>query len=186
MLYLESYDWELGALLNPRASTSWVNTPLRPYEASGTSGMKAALNGVAQPQRARRMVDRGLAENLTGWAIDRAAPRRARRQPLRQAGEPDRAALPEAQRMGAHASSTASASMAPSSTPTACWGNTSNAYFPQISPRRRSRSGSIFRQTPRSPPPARKHENPLSSKESKNSSVGEDETDSPLEETTLA
>ena len=43
--YIENYDWELGALLTQGVDV-WVNTPRRPYEASGTSGMKAALNGV--------------------------------------------------------------------------------------------------------------------------------------------
>ncbi|HME57456.1 MAG TPA: alpha-glucan family phosphorylase, partial [Terracidiphilus sp.] len=45
IVYLENYDWKLGALLNAGVDV-WVNTPQRPYEASGTSGMKAALNGV--------------------------------------------------------------------------------------------------------------------------------------------
>ena len=37
----------------------WLNNPMKPLEASGTSGMKAALNGVPSSQRARRLVDRG-------------------------------------------------------------------------------------------------------------------------------
>ncbi len=45
ILYLENYDWELGATLTQGVDV-WLNTPRRPYEASGTSGMKAALNGV--------------------------------------------------------------------------------------------------------------------------------------------
>ena len=38
----------------------WLNTPVRPFEASGTSGMKAAINGTAEPERARRLVGRGV------------------------------------------------------------------------------------------------------------------------------
>ena len=45
IVYLEDYDWSLGALLTAGVDL-WLNTPKRPYEASGTSGMKAALNGV--------------------------------------------------------------------------------------------------------------------------------------------
>jgi len=45
IVYLENYAWDLGAKLTAGADV-WVNTPKRPYEASGTSGMKAALNGV--------------------------------------------------------------------------------------------------------------------------------------------
>ena len=71
MLYLENYDWELGALLTQGVNL-WVNTPLRPYEASGTSGMKAALNGVPSLSVLDGWWIEGCAENLTGWAIERA------------------------------------------------------------------------------------------------------------------
>ncbi len=43
--FLEGYDLELGAALTAGADV-WLNNPLRPLEASGTSGMKAAMNGV--------------------------------------------------------------------------------------------------------------------------------------------
>ena len=45
VVYLENYDMALGKLLCAGVDI-WLNTPLRPQEASGTSGMKAALNGV--------------------------------------------------------------------------------------------------------------------------------------------
>ena len=45
VVFLESYDMEIGALLT-RGSDVWLNNPRRPKEASGTSGMKAAMNGV--------------------------------------------------------------------------------------------------------------------------------------------
>ena len=49
----------------------WVNTPRRPYEASGTSGMKAALNGVPSLSVLDGWWIEGCAENLTGWAIEK-------------------------------------------------------------------------------------------------------------------
>jgi hypothetical protein len=42
---LVNYDWKLGELMTARAD-AWLNTPKPPMEASGASGMKAALNGV--------------------------------------------------------------------------------------------------------------------------------------------
>jgi glycogen phosphorylase len=45
IVFLEGYDLELGAALTAGADV-WLNNPLRPFEASGTSGMKAAMNGV--------------------------------------------------------------------------------------------------------------------------------------------
>ncbi len=45
VVYLENYNMWLGRLLTSGVDV-WLNTPLRPQEASGTSGMKAALNGV--------------------------------------------------------------------------------------------------------------------------------------------
>lgn len=45
IVFLEDYDMEIGRLMT-RGSDVWLNTPRRPKEASGTSGMKAAMNGV--------------------------------------------------------------------------------------------------------------------------------------------
>ncbi len=45
VVFLENYDMEIGAHLT-RGSDVWLNNPRRPKEASGTSGMKAAMNGV--------------------------------------------------------------------------------------------------------------------------------------------
>ena len=47
----------------------WLNTPQRPQEASGTSGMKAALNGVPSLSVLDGWWVEGHAEGLTGWAI---------------------------------------------------------------------------------------------------------------------
>jgi starch phosphorylase len=71
ILYLENYDWELGAMLTQGVDV-WVNTPLRPYEASGTSGMKALLNGVPSLSVLDGWWVEGCAENVTGWAIEKA------------------------------------------------------------------------------------------------------------------
>jgi starch phosphorylase len=67
--YVENYDWEVGALLTQGVDV-WINTPRRPYEASGTSGMKAALNGVPSLSILDGWWIEGCAENTTGWAIE--------------------------------------------------------------------------------------------------------------------
>ena len=69
ILYLENYDWDLGEQLTNGVDV-WLNTPLRPYEASGTSGMKAALNGVPSLSVMDGWWVEGCAENITGWAIE--------------------------------------------------------------------------------------------------------------------
>jgi starch phosphorylase len=69
ILYLENYDWELGEQLTQGVDV-WMNTPLRPYEASGTSGMKAALNGVPSLSVLDGWWIEGCAEDITGWAIE--------------------------------------------------------------------------------------------------------------------
>jgi starch phosphorylase len=68
ILYLENYDWDLGEQLTGGVDV-WLNTPLRPYEASVTSGMKAALNGVPSLSVLDGWWIEGCAENVTGWAI---------------------------------------------------------------------------------------------------------------------
>lgn len=45
VIFLEDYEMDIARLL-VRGCDIWLNTPRRPYEASGTSGMKAAMNGV--------------------------------------------------------------------------------------------------------------------------------------------
>jgi starch phosphorylase len=69
IVYLENYDWDLGEQLTNGVDV-WLNTPRRPYEASGTSGMKAALNGVPSLSVLDGWWIEGCAENVTGWAID--------------------------------------------------------------------------------------------------------------------
>ena len=69
ILYLENYDWELGEQLTGGVDV-WLNTPRRPYEASGTSGMKAAMNGVPSLSVLDGWWIEGCAENITGWAVE--------------------------------------------------------------------------------------------------------------------
>jgi starch phosphorylase len=45
LVYLENYGWELARLLVAGVDV-WLNTPQPTLEASRTSGMKAALNGI--------------------------------------------------------------------------------------------------------------------------------------------
>jgi starch phosphorylase len=70
--YLPDYDLELAQLL-VAGSDVWLNTPLPPFEASGTSGMKAAFNGVPSLSVLDGWWVEGCIENLTGWSLDGAA-----------------------------------------------------------------------------------------------------------------
>jgi starch phosphorylase len=72
IVYLENYAWDLGALLTAGVDV-WINTPKRPYEASGTSGMKAALNGVPSLSILDGWWIEGCIEGYTGWAIEDGA-----------------------------------------------------------------------------------------------------------------
>ena len=68
IVYLEDYDMGLAAKLIPGVDV-WLNTPLRPLEASGTSGMKAAHNGVINFSVLDGWWVEGWVEGITGWAI---------------------------------------------------------------------------------------------------------------------
>jgi glycogen phosphorylase len=68
VVYLENYDLDLGKLLCSGVDV-WLNTPLRPQEASGTSGMKAALNGVPSLSVLDGWWVEGHIEGVTGWSI---------------------------------------------------------------------------------------------------------------------
>jgi starch phosphorylase len=83
IIYLENYDWNLGALLTAGVDV-WVNTPKRPYEASGTSGMKAALNGVPSLSILDGWWIEGCIEGFTGWAIEDGADDNAEAESLYQ------------------------------------------------------------------------------------------------------
>ena len=67
-VYLQNYDMRLASLLVPGVDV-WLNNPIRPLEASGTSGMKAALNGVPNFSVLDGWWIEGHIEGVTGWAI---------------------------------------------------------------------------------------------------------------------
>ncbi len=66
--YMPDYNIELAQALTAGADV-WLNTPLPPLEASGTSGMKAALNGVPSLSVLDGWWIEGCIEGVTGWAI---------------------------------------------------------------------------------------------------------------------
>lgn len=68
IVYLPEYNMELGKLLTSGVDI-WLNTPQPPLEASGTSGMKAALNGVPSLSILDGWWVEGCIEGVTGWAI---------------------------------------------------------------------------------------------------------------------
>ncbi len=68
IVYLENYDMQWARFLTSGVDL-WLNTPHRPYEASGTSGMKAALNGVPSLSVRDGWWIEGHFEGKTGWSI---------------------------------------------------------------------------------------------------------------------
>ena len=68
IVYLEGYDVKLGKLLTSGVDL-WLNNPMRPLEASGTSGMKAAMNGVPSLSVLDGWWIEGHIEGATGWSI---------------------------------------------------------------------------------------------------------------------
>jgi starch phosphorylase len=71
-VYLENYNMEIASKIIPGVDL-WLNTPLRPLEASGTSGMKAALNGVPNFSILDGWWIEGHIEGVTGWSIGAAS-----------------------------------------------------------------------------------------------------------------
>ena len=68
IVYLEDYDMRIAAMLTSGVDV-WLNTPLPPFEASGTSGMKAAHNGVINFSVLDGWWIEGYVEGVTGWSI---------------------------------------------------------------------------------------------------------------------
>jgi len=66
--YLTNYDMEVAKMLCAGVDV-WLNTPLPPMEASGTSGMKAAMNGVPSLSVLDGWWIEGHLEGVTGWSI---------------------------------------------------------------------------------------------------------------------
>lgn len=68
IVYIQNYDIGIAKMMTSGVDL-WLNTPRRPYEASGTSGMKAACNGVPQFSTLDGWWIEGCIENITGWSI---------------------------------------------------------------------------------------------------------------------
>ena len=68
IVYLSGYDMNMALDLVSGVDV-WLNTPLRPLEASGTSGMKAAFNGVPSLSVLDGWWLEGCLEGVTGWSV---------------------------------------------------------------------------------------------------------------------
>lgn len=71
--YIENYDMEFGKMITSGVDL-WLNTPQPPMEASGTSEMKAALNGVPSLSVLDGWWVEGHIEGVTGWSIGERRP----------------------------------------------------------------------------------------------------------------
>ena len=68
VIFLENYNMWLGRMLTSGVDV-WLNTPLRPNEASGTSGMKATFNGVPNLSVLDGWWAEACNHGINGWAI---------------------------------------------------------------------------------------------------------------------
>lgn len=66
VIFLENYDMTIGSMLT-RGSDIWLNNPRRPLEASGTSGMKAAMNGVLNCSILDGWWPEACIDGVNGW-----------------------------------------------------------------------------------------------------------------------
>jgi len=71
VVFLDDYNMEVGGKITSGVDL-WLNTPQFPLEASGTSGMKAALNGVPSLSILDGWWVEGHIEGITGWSIGEA------------------------------------------------------------------------------------------------------------------
>jgi glycogen phosphorylase len=69
LAYLPDYGMRLGALITGGVDV-WLNNPRAPMEASGTSGMKAVLNGVPNLSIRDGWWGEGAIEGVTGWVVE--------------------------------------------------------------------------------------------------------------------
>ncbi|EYE88364.1 alpha-glucan phosphorylase [Fervidicella metallireducens AeB] len=68
VVFLENYDMEIGMMLT-RGADIWLNNPRKPLEASGTSGMKAAMNGVLNLSILDGWWPEACNHGINGWQI---------------------------------------------------------------------------------------------------------------------
>ena len=73
VVYVENYEMEIAAKIVAGVDL-WLNNPMKPLEASGTSGMKAALNGVPSLSVLDGWWIEGHVEGVTGWSIGGVEP----------------------------------------------------------------------------------------------------------------
>jgi starch phosphorylase len=66
VVFLQDYDMAIGKMLT-RGCDIWLNNPVRPMEASGTSGMKAAMNGVLNLSTLDGWWPEGCKHGVNGW-----------------------------------------------------------------------------------------------------------------------
>ena len=71
IVFLDDYNMDLGGKITAGGDL-WLNTPQYPLEASGTSGMKAALNGVPSLSILDGWWVEGHIEGVTGWSMGEA------------------------------------------------------------------------------------------------------------------
>lgn len=69
VVFLENYNMEIANLM-VQGCDVWLNNPVRPLEASGTSGMKAAMNGVLNLSVVDGWVGEGPQHGVSGWLLD--------------------------------------------------------------------------------------------------------------------
>jgi starch phosphorylase len=73
IVFLENYDMAVGRALTSGCDV-WLNNPIRPLEASGTSGMKAAMNGVLNVSILDGWWPEGCEDGVNGFAIGKGEP----------------------------------------------------------------------------------------------------------------
>ncbi|WP_368277508.1 alpha-glucan family phosphorylase [Heliorestis convoluta] len=69
VIFIENYNMDIAKLL-VQGCDIWLNNPRRPQEASGTSGMKAAMNGVLNLSVEDGWVGEGVQSGINGWLLD--------------------------------------------------------------------------------------------------------------------
>jgi starch phosphorylase len=73
VVYVENYEMDIAGKMVAGVDL-WLNNPMKPLEASGTSGMKAALNGVPSLSVLDGWWIEGHVEGVTGWSIGGSDP----------------------------------------------------------------------------------------------------------------